>query len=72
MAHLVIGKHKDIWDILKVSAWGGQGGGYWTECDDEIQRETQSEGLDHLGLQQEFKCGGGVEEVVHQAEQNVH
>lgn len=40
MAHLVISKHKDIWDILKVSAWGRQGGGYWTECDDEVQRET--------------------------------
>lgn len=56
---------------MKVSAWGGQEWGYWPECDDETQRETQSKGLHHLGLWQEFKkCGDGVEDGVYQAEQD--
>lgn len=40
MAQLVICKHKNIWDILKVSACGGQGRGYRAGCDDETRREA--------------------------------
>lgn len=38
MAQLLISKHKDIWDVLKVSAWEGQELGFQAESDGETWR----------------------------------